>query len=251
MESPDSKPHGYFPTTIWSEIARLRQADSEAARIALDSLLAKYGPPLKACLVRQFRVDEDQAADWFQSFVWKKVLLKNLFTSADRNRGKFRTFLVNTLQNFVRDEIEHAARQRRSPSGGLVSLEDEEVVKQEPPDNRDDPSHALDVAWARGVVAETLRQMQAECEGKGNQRIWEVFRLRLLEPQLEGAEPIPYKELFNRLGFQSDAEAGNALITAKRMFTRLLRSVIAEYARTEQDIDAEINELRRILGGPG
>jgi hypothetical protein len=49
------------------------------------------------------------------------------------------------------------------------------------------------------------------------------------------------------LGFRSAAEAGNALITARRRFVRSLRSVVGMYCRTEQEIDAEIRELMAIF----
>ena len=82
---------------------------------------------------------------------------------------------------------------------------------------------------------------------KGQERIWDLFRLRLLEPLLEGTAPVPYRELFLRLGFQSEAEAGNALITAKRVFQRALRQVVAEYAPTDQAVETEIRELMEVL----
>jgi hypothetical protein len=50
-----------------------------------------------------------------------------------------------------------------------------------------------------------------------------------------------------KFGFRSPTEASNALVTAKRMFVRALRAVVAEYARDENGIDREIEELRAIL----
>jgi RNA polymerase sigma-70 factor (ECF subfamily) len=246
--------HHSYPTTIWAEIERAQDPDSEAACQALEGMLAKYYPPLQRQLVRDFQVSEDQAADWLQSFLWKKVLLRNLFASAARKRGKFRTFLITALQNFVRDELEHRARQRRAPSGGMVPLE--KIGEAASIATRQEAGRSLDRAWGRALLENALAEMRSECEGKGKRQkqVWEVFRLRLLEPEMDGVKPPPYKELFDRLGFKDDAEAGNALITAKRMFRRFLRSEVAKWERkvskwerTEEEIDEEIRELITIF----
>ncbi len=239
--------NGFYPTTAWSEIDRAGHSDGPATRKVLEGLLQKYYPPLQAELVRSFRVSEDRAQDWLQSFVWKKVLLQNLLARAERGRGRFRTFLINALLNFVRDEIDHAGRQRRSPSGGTVSTE--EMGEAEPAAEGASPGSEMDRAWGRGIVAQAIELVRTECEAKGDHRGWEVFRVRLLAPALDGSEKPAYKKLYAQLGFQSDAEAGNALITAKRRFFRSLRSVVGKYCRTEEEIDDEIRELMAIFSG--
>ena len=239
--------HGPYPTTIWSDIKQLRQVDGEAARKVLDRILKIYYPLFQGQLGRDFHVSEDQATDWLQSFVWKKVVLKDLFASADPKKGRFRTFVINALKKFVLDEIEHAGRERRAPAGGFVPVE--AIEGCDPAANETSVASSLDKAWGKGVLEAAKAQMRSECERKGNQRVWEVFHLRLLEPAEEGTEPPPYKELFARLGFRSDAEAGNALITAKRMFARAVRSVVAEYCRTGEEIEAEVRELMAIFAG--
>ena len=257
--------HGSFPRTNWSDVKRAGHSDSPTAQERLRDVLVRYYPPLRAQLARSFGVSEDQAQDWLHSFLEKKQLLKPMFASADAKKGKFRTLLINALLNFVRDEIEYAKRQRRSPSGGKVSIEaiedarrkgrlpsggevtKEDMERAEPAAKEASPSSEMDRAWVRGVLTQTIERVRAECESKGDHRGWEVFRLRLLEPALEGADKRAYKELYAKLGFRSDAEAGNALITAKRRFVRSLRSVVRMYCRTEQEIDAEIRELMAIF----
>ncbi len=77
--------------------------------------------------------------------------------------------------------------------------------------------------------------------------VWGVFEVRILAPILQGTEPADYRELVERFGLRSPSQASNVLITGKRMFERVLRSVVAEYARDERDVDEEIGELREIL----
>ena len=237
--------HGLYPTTIWSEIERAGHSNSPAAQQILKGLLERYYPPLRAQLARSFGVSEDQAQDWLHSFVEKKQLLKPICASADPKKGKFRTLLIKALLNFVNEKLKHAGRQRRSAPGGEVPYE--EAGEAELAAKEESPCAAMDVAWARGVLTQTIERVRAECESKGDNRGWEVFRLRLLEPALEGAEQRAYKEIYAQLGFRSDADAGNALITAKRRFVRSLRSVVGEYCRTTQAIDAEIRELMAVF----
>ena len=103
------------------------------------------------------------------------------------------------------------------------------------------------MAWARSVISEALRQMQAECESSGRTDLWGVFQCRVVGPILEGAPPVDYRELVERFGFQSPTQASNALTTAKRMYARALRSAVGEYARDEHEIESEIEELKGIL----
>ena len=73
----------------------------------------------------------------------------------------------------------------------------------------------------------------------------------MIGPALHGTVPSPYAELTTRFCFQSPAEAGNAVLTGRRMFVRVLRSVISEYARDEAEVEEEIADLRSILAGEG
>ncbi len=58
---------------------------------------------------------------------------------------------------------------------------------------------------------------------------------------------MPYDDLVRQNGFSSPVRAANALVTAKRMFTRVLRAVISEYQGDEAEIDSEIDDLHKIL----
>ncbi|WCJ59929.1 hypothetical protein NXS98_02050 [Fontisphaera persica] len=89
--------------------------------------------------------------------------------------------------------------------------------------------------------------MRLACQENGRHRVWEVFERRLLQPILEGETPVPYQDLCLQLGFNDPVEAGNALVTAKRMFARMLREVIREYASSEEEVETEIQELMAAL----
>ena len=234
---------GRFPTTHWSLVARAGQDATEAKQQALGELLTRYLPALRAHLIYGKRLSPDDADDLLQEFVAAKLLEKELIGRADAELGKFRTFLLTALDRFLIDRFREENARKRSPGEGrLRDLGDDAGLLQ-----ANTPSDAFDLAWARNVIDQTVRLMRAECETSGRSDIWGLFECRLLEPMLHAAEPIEYEDLVQRFGLQSPSQASNLLMTAKRMFARVLRSVVGEYARESEEIEAEIRELMEVL----
>jgi len=236
MEQPPSgDPPERFKTTRWTLVSEAADPQNPLHDEALAHLLALYRPALWSHLVNRRRIDPQKADDLLQEFILRKILLYNLMKHADRARGKFRTLLLTSLDNFVRTAL----------------------GKHDPPEIPDGwdpayraagPDQEFDVPWARQVLQETLRRMQAECRHSDRMVIWDIFESRILSPALEGAIPLGYDQLVARHELQSPGQASNLLMTSKRMFERNLRSVIGEYTE-ENEIDDEIVQLRQILSG--
>jgi RNA polymerase sigma-70 factor (ECF subfamily) len=227
----------------------IRQGNAERGREALGQLLACYLPALQTHLVRGRGMAPDDSEDVVQEFVASKILEKGLIGQADRQLGKFRTFLLTSLDRFLVDWIRQQNSKKRSPGEkGVVSLGDGAQCVQ----SHSTSSDVFDVAWARDVLAETLRRMRQHCQAEGRMDLWGVFECRVADPVLKRTEPVDFQQLVVRFGFSSPAQASNVLITAKRMCARTLRSVVAEYTRNEEETESEIAELRGILarGGP-
>jgi len=233
-----------FPTTNWSLVGH---AGDEADRSrALSELLQQYWPALRAHLVIRKRIDSHRADDLVQGFIKDKVLERNLLSVADTKRGRFRSLLLTSLENYVASEQKRgAAKKRAADRAERLDLQDERVGGHHIP-----PDRAFDVAWAQQLIINTIRKMKDECHQTGREDLWVLLESRVLAPTLEGAEPIGYDAIVERFGFQSPSQASNALITAKRMFARLLRSAIAEYAQDEDDVEEELRDLERILSLP-
>jgi RNA polymerase sigma-70 factor (ECF subfamily) len=237
-----------FPTTRWSLLDVIRQGNAEKSREALGQLLTCYLPALQTHLVLGKGLTPDDAEDVVQEFVARKILEKGLFGQADRQMGKFRTFILTALDRFLVDWFRQQSAKKRSPGeGGVVSLDNgAEYLRS----NRTS-SDVFDVAWARDVLAETLRRMRRHCETLGRMDLWEVFECRVADPILKGVEPVDFHRLVVRFGFRSPAQASNVLTTAKRMCTRALRAVVAEYTRDAEQMESEIADLREILARSG
>ena len=228
-------------------MGRAAGGDPEAARRALGDLLARYLPAMRAHLVLERRIREDAADDILQGFVSGDVLEKNLVARADRGRGKFRTFLLTALNHYVWHRARHERAAKRSPRDGgpHLALDEDMAGAAAAPAASD----AFDVAWAREVVREALKRMRAECEQSLRPWLWALFEGRVVAPAMDGAEPLAYEEMVRRFEFQSLSQATNALVTAKRMYARTLRAVVAEYAADKAEVEEELRELKRILAG--
>jgi hypothetical protein len=244
-EGLDDEPR-YFQTTHWSLVRRAGAEDDAGPRDALADLVRQYQGPVKFHLVRERRLDPQQAADLWQDFLLKRVLERDFLRSADQHRGKFRTFLLSAVNNFVFTSFRDAGRLKRSPQKGIVGLDQ----AAEAADTRNDPpSRAFDLEWARAVLEQALDQMREECLGKGQDRVWGVFEGRYVVP-IRGGQALSYEQLIEQFGFQSTVQASNALTTAIRKFDRILRAVVGQYAREPGDVDNEIRDLRQILAVP-
>ena len=238
---------GRFPTTHWTLVAQVGRVDAREQREALGQLLVAYLPALRAHLIYGKRLSTHDAEDLLQEFVARKILEKDLIARADRELGKFRTFLLTALERFFFNWRRDQQAQKRMPQKeGLEALDEHACVAA-----AQEPARAFEGAWARNVIAQSLQQMQAECEASGRPEIWGVFQCRVLDPLLGDREPVDYQELVQRFGFASPSQASNVLMTAKRMYARSLRGVVAAYACEGHEIESEIAELKRVLAAGG
>jgi DNA-directed RNA polymerase specialized sigma24 family protein len=232
-----------FPSTHWSIVAAAAADDTPGSTLALGELLRRYRSPLVTHIRFRFGAPQDDAEDFVHSFIEQKVLRRHLLGQARQGRGKFRAFLLEVLDNFVRDQFRRQNRQKRK--GETVPLDG--LSEQESAQLRTEATARFDRHWARTVIEEAVERMRRECACKNRANLWEVFEARLLRPLFEGVKPPRYDDLVRQFGFRSPAEAANLLITAKRMFRRNLISVVGEYVEGTEDVEAELRELQAIV----
>jgi DNA-directed RNA polymerase specialized sigma24 family protein len=218
-----------------------KAGEADVAR--LDQLIRLYWRPLRIFLLATFPSFKDQADTLLQDFAEDKMIQEGWLRRADQNRGRFRDYLKTSLRNFVLDRLSRA--EMKTPP---VSLEDLEQELPQP----DGPSEEFNLAWARTVLAETLRRMETDCKNPAEEQprrsfIWEMFRLRLLEPVFHDAAEPSYDELIDRFGLKSPTDASNTLLSAKRIFKVHLSRVIKEYAGQDAATAAEIQALEDFL----
>jgi hypothetical protein len=230
---------GWFPQTNWALIGRAVAGNDAARETALNTLLRAYHPCLRRYLIDVRRLPVHTAEDVLQSFITEKILAKQLLAKANPELGRFRSFLLTCLNNFVNDGLrglrDYSAKKADLDEAGDVPAADKSGLDK------------FERNWARRVIELALEHMRAECEQQGRQDLWEIFRMRVIEPALEGAEPVAYDEVIARLHLTSPRQAINLLASSKRVFSRNLRSVIAEYAGSDAEVEQEIADLCAIL----
>src|SRR5215469_5182954 len=185
--SSDPPTGSIFPRTDWAELSRA----AEAQPVPLDRLIRLYWQPLRIFLLTTFPTLKDEADTILQDFAEDKLLKDGWLRKADQERGRFRDFLKTSLRNFVLNRL-NRAEVKNAP----LSLDDMEREVPEPPAAAEEFS----LEWACAVLAETLRRMEADCKTAGNDQprrtcIWEMFRIRLLDPIFHDAPQMPYDQL--------------------------------------------------------
>jgi len=231
-----------FPSTRWSLLGVALDATGEKKRAALNVLIQGYWKPVY-CYIRRCGHENEDAKDLTQEF-FTTWLRKDLFERADPSRGRFRSFLLKSLNNFLHNAHRAEQAQRRSPPAGFVSIH--ELASGEraafEPVEKETPDGIFMRVWASELILRVLDSFSRECRATGKEVHYAIFRRRIVEPVLERYNPPPLSELAAEFGL-SMKEASNRLVTAKRAFVRLLEDEVRSYASSEEDMTAEIREL--------
>jgi len=236
-----------FPSTQWSLVGRAGHITGTRRREALGTLLRRYMPALRAHLVLAKRISPDHADDLVQGFVTDKMIEQNLLGQAEEARGHFRSFLLVALNRYVISQFRHESARKRSPSGPLLDIADQHDVSAASAE----PSWQFTLVWAREVVEQARRRMEAHCKQVDRPDLWLVFTERILGPTVDNSARPPHERIAVDLKLESSKAASNLLITAKRLFARVLRLIVSEYVSDQRGIDVEIEDLTRILSQHG
>ena len=233
-----------FATTHWSVVLGAGDASSPEAEAALTRLCQTYWLPVYA-FVRKRGHSPEQAQDLTQGF-FANFLEKQHVTKANRERGRFRSFLMTSVENFLRNENDRAQAQKRGGGRQLLSLDEQDAEARYlcEPTTEMDPAKAFEQRWAATLLDTVLRRLQAEFGATGRGALFEA-----LQPQLWGdAESTPYPELAERFGLT----LANVKITAHRLrqrYRELLREEIAHTVALPSQIDDEIRHLMQVVSG--
>ena len=234
-----------FTTTHWSLVgAAVPGAASQSrAREALEELCRAYWYPLYA-FVRSRGYSAIDAQDLTQAF-FARIIETDGFASADRERGRFRSYLLGAMKHFLANEWHRSQTQKR---GGQVRLVEWDAVDLEAryagaskePDN---PDHLFDREWALETVAGALQALRDEMgkAGKGEQ-------FDALKGSLTGEEESPREQIAARLEM-SESAVKVAIHRLRQRYRKLLRDAIAETVSNEADLEDEMRYLIAVLRG--
>ena len=236
--------HARFSTTAWTDVLAARGTSTERSQRATEELCGKYWKPVYAFLRRKGRAPE-VAADLVQDY-FAEALRKDYFAGADRERGKFRTYVLATLRRFLYGHRE-ARRVRRERSIDLVAPDElaESARLARDIEGAENPEELYCREWARALVAAALRRLRAEHRGTRRERYAELF-LAQVESAAAG-KAATYAQLGGRFGL-SETDVTNFLHRGRRLYDAALRAELRNSVNSDREVEEELAELRHYLG---
>ena len=166
---PDGKADaaGGFQTTHWSLVLRAGNRADREAEDALAALCGRYWYPLYA-YVRRRTADQHEAQDLTQEF-FARLLEKNTLAAASPERGRFRSFLLTAVKNFIANQHDWDHAAKRGGRGRTLSLDwdsGESRIKMEPAHDLT-PERLFESQWVLTLLELVMRRLQQECEAAG------------------------------------------------------------------------------------
>jgi DNA-directed RNA polymerase specialized sigma24 family protein len=233
-----------FVTTRWSLILSASNLGSEEqkARDALAELCRVYWRPI-FLFVRARGYSVEDAQDLTQDF-FVTILKNNWLQHADRNRGRFRSLLLRSLQNFLINAAEKTHAHKRGGGVKFISWDDwlaeapsQLSIRVQALDSLP-PERLFDLSWATTVVERALRHLREECEIKG--KLW-LFQA--LSPHLtDERDEVSYAKLSEELAMAETA-VKKQLHNMRQRYRSLLRDEVSQTVEDPADVDDEIRYL--------
>ena len=215
---------------------------SPQANDALEKLCRTYWYPLYA-YVRRKGHSADDAQDLTQEF-FARLLARNYVSVADRNKGKFRSFLLGSLEHFLAREWTKAHAQKRGGGQPILSLDEKDAENRYliEPSHDLTPDKIFDRRWATTLLDQAIAQLRDECvsDGKGD-----LFRkVERLLPGEKGEAC--YAQVAAELSV-SEAAIKMAVLRLRRRYGELVRAEIAQTVAGPEEAEEELQYLFAVL----
>lgn len=237
-DMPLSHPRS-FPTTLWTEIRLAQDGGNESARVAIARLIEDYWQPV-AGFLRCKGLPQEEAEDLTQDF-FTHFLEKDIVRYVDRDRGRFRNFLLTAVSRYWAEKRRRASWRNR-PRVHLDARDNENRPLHEAVD-AETPDLIFARNWARQLVGLCLRKLKEECEAGGRNTQFDVFRQRVLEHP-----PRPAKSLAEEFGI-SEMDVANYQRRISSRFQRILQEEVRTWVAADDDVDGEIRSLLALFKG--
>jgi len=237
----------FFPSTHWSLVlaAGRSQTNPETAQAALAELCQTYWVPLYN-FVRGRGYTVHDAQDLTQSF-FAYLIEREIYTRVDRQKGRFRSFLLASLKNFLSNASDRERTLKRGGGQSVLPLHDEQIEEAESlfqsysaTSNED---RLFDRSWAEALVATGLERLSAEYRDDSRKKLFSELKIFLAG----SAEPLPaYAELATRLG-TTESTLRSHVTRLRARYREVLRDEVRRTVDTEAEVDQELHELLRVL----
>ena len=221
------------------------QAEPQMAETALAELCQVYWAPLYG-FVRSRGHTVHDAQDLTQSF-FAYVLKHKVYARVDRRKGRFRSFLLASLKNFLADAADRERTLKRGGAQIFLPLHEEQAQEAESlfqtHSGMSNEDRLFDHSWAEALVAAAFERLSADYKREAKDQLFKELRTFIAG----GAEPPPtYAELTNRLGI-TESTLRSHVTRLRARYREALRAEVRRTVDTEAQVDQELRELLHVL----
>jgi RNA polymerase sigma factor (sigma-70 family) len=236
--NPAFKGQEWFATTHWSVVLAAGERQSPHFLEALEKLCRTYWYPVYVYVRRQGH-DAHEAQDLTQEF-FARLLEKNYLSDVDRAKGKFRSFLIASLNHFLANEWDKAKAQKRGGGQKPISLDDETAENRYTlePVSQCSPEKIFDQRWALTLMNQALTRLCEEFVAAGKNRQFEVLKV-FLEDETSAGD---YAAVADELRM-TPAAVAMAVSRLRQRYRDLLVAEIAQTVGSEAEIEEEMRYL--------
>jgi DNA-directed RNA polymerase specialized sigma24 family protein len=239
-----------FAPTHWSVILAAGRSESEPelARAALAQLCQIYWAPLYTFVRSRGHAMHD-AQDLTQSF-FAYLIEHKIYARADRQQGRFRSFLLASLKNFLGHAYDREQTLKRGGALDFLPLDDARAeaaeslfqthfVSAEPAGEE----RVFERSWAEALVGAGLERLAAEQKAEGKEKLFGKLRIFLAG----SADPLPtYDDLAVRLSLPAPT-LRSQVSRLRARYREFLRAEVRRTVDTDAEVDGELHELFRVL----
>ena len=246
VPAPGDAPKDSFQSTRWTLVLAAGQSEimPTSAYRALSELCRIYWRPLYLFLRRQ-GVGPEDAQDLTQSF-FAELIQDRSFRRADRDKGRFRSFLLGALKHFVAD-VRGIMSAKKRGGGRTHEVFDadaaDELEAQIAANEKWDASAVFDREWAAALLRQSIERLAQECALTGKSSLFEDLR-----PYLAGAtdEVIPYNQLSQKLR-RGVATLRSDVARLRTRYRAILREEVRGTVLNPAEVDEELRYLRQVI----
>ena len=227
-----------FTTTHWSVVLAAGQRELPQAAEALERLCRTYWYPLYVYVRRQGKSPED-AQDLTQDF-FCRLLEKNYLAKADRDRGRFRTFLLGSMNNFLVNEWRRAGRLKRGGGVEFLSIDTDAAEDRyaAEPAKDSNPDAAYEQRWAVTLIEQVLAALSQEFKAADKARLFEELKGFIWGDKSTAS----YAEIAGHLNL-TEGSVKVAVHRLRQRFRELLRAEVAHTVARPEDVNDELRHL--------
>ena len=231
-----------FTTTRWSLILAAADPRSSSAHEALSSLCEIYWMAVYA-FVRRTGASVEDARDLTQAF-FAVVIEKGYFKDAQRERGRFRTFLLTAVAHFLSNRRKADRALKRGGGHIVLSLDvdDGERRYQLDPADTMTPERLFDRRWALAVLDHAMARLSAQYATPDRRKVFTT-----LKPFLDGHEPESHSAAATSLSL-TEGSFRVKLHRFRKQFAASLRDVVQETVERPEDVEDELRYLLKAVG---